>query len=145
MQDNVEFRHTLRRLDVPLLRGRLNEHEAGGGAGLPHYIEEASDRMRPVGVLIAVARVADRLFDLYFPPVCVQLVRDHERERSTNTGSHLRAMSDYPYRRWYRSRQTHWDGTWRDPHAYPWASLGPTQPSGNSARRAQALQRKPSP
>src|SRR5918996_463068 len=97
MHDDVELSHTIGRVNVPLLRGRLNQHEPRGSAGLPHDIIKASDRMRSIGVLIAVARIADGLVDLHLLPIGVQLVSNDERERSANAGAHLRTMSDNPY------------------------------------------------
>ena len=74
MDHDVELSHALRRRDVPLLRGRLNQHEPCGRAGLSHDIIKASDRMGSIRVLITIARIADRLVDLHSLPVGVQLI-----------------------------------------------------------------------
>ncbi len=76
MNDDVGFGHAVGRPDIPLLRRRLYQHEARAGSRLAHDIVKASDRMGPVRVLIAVARIADRLIDLHPLPVGIQLVGD---------------------------------------------------------------------
>ena len=48
--------------------------------------------MRSIGVLVAIARVADGLFDFYPLPVRIQFIRQNERDGSAAAGAHLRAV-----------------------------------------------------
>ena len=48
--------------------------------------------MRSIGVLIAIAWVADGLIDFYSFPVGIQFVSNYHRQGSTNHRTHLRTM-----------------------------------------------------
>ena len=81
------------------LRGRgLLEHRARGGAGLPHGLVETTDGVRPVGILIAVFSVADRLLNLDAIPVGVEFIGNHHGESRANAGAHFRAVRDDDHR-----------------------------------------------
>jgi hypothetical protein len=86
--DALGARHT------PLPCGRRHQHRFRRGASVPERLVEVADRSRPVGVLIAVAGVADALLDRHAAPVGVELVGGHLGQRGTDPGAHLGAMSD---------------------------------------------------
>src|SRR6202035_1286990 len=50
------------------------------------------DGMRSVGILISIARVANRLLQFHPLPVGIQFVCQNERNRSAAAGAHLRAV-----------------------------------------------------
>ena len=83
---------------LPLRRRGLDQHRARRGPGLAEGIEEVADRLRAVGVLVAVARVADALDDLDAGPVGVELVGGDHRQRRADAGPHLGAVRDDVHR-----------------------------------------------
>ncbi len=94
MYDGVGFGCALGGGDAPLLSGCLNQHPASGGAALAHGVKEIADGMGAIGVLIAVAVIADGLIDNDLFPVGVQFVGDNERQRGADYGAHFRAACD---------------------------------------------------
>ena len=94
VHDLVVPRDALAARDAPLPRGRRHQHRPRRGAGVPERLVEIADRPRAVGVLIAVARVANALLDGHAAPVGVELVGGHLRQRRPDAGAHLGAMGD---------------------------------------------------
>src|SRR4030095_6804514 len=79
---------------APALRGGPDEHEPCGGAGFAQRCKGAADRVRAVGVLVAVFFIADGLHDFYAIPVGVQFVGDDAGKSSLAAAAHFGAMSD---------------------------------------------------
>ena len=92
VDDFVEAGLALGDRHLPLGRGGLDEHDARRCAGLTEGVEEVADGLRSVGVLVAIPRVADALFDLDARPVGIELVGGDHRERGADAGPHLRAV-----------------------------------------------------
>ena len=92
VDDLVRLGLTLADGHLPLGRRRLHEHHARRRAGLAERVEEVSNRFRAVGVLIAVTRIANPLFDLDPRPVGVELVGGDHRQRRPDAGAHLGAV-----------------------------------------------------
>ena len=85
---------TLRRGHVPLRRRRTHQHRPCGRAGAAEGFVEVAHGPRAVGVLIAVAGVADALLDAAAAPVGVELVGGDHRQRGADAGAHLRSVRD---------------------------------------------------
>jgi hypothetical protein len=98
VDDLVEAGLALGGRHLPLRRRGLDQHRARRGPGLAEGVEEVADRLRAVGVLVAVARVADALDDLDAGPVGVELVGGDHRQRRADAGPHLRAVRDDVHR-----------------------------------------------
>src|SRR5262249_55227167 len=79
---------------VPLSRCSADEHGASGSADLTHLIEEAADRVRTVGVLIAILRIARGLLNFYSRPVGVEFIGNDERQSSAAAAAHFGATRD---------------------------------------------------
>jgi hypothetical protein len=92
VHDLVQAGLALGRRHVPLRRRGLHQHRARRRAGLPERVEEVANGFRAVGVLVAVARVADALRDFHARPIGVELVGGHHRQRRSNAGPHLRSV-----------------------------------------------------
>ena len=56
------LRVAARRIDLPLLRGRVDQHDARGGAGAAHRLPRKADRRRTAGELAAEQRVHEEFF-----------------------------------------------------------------------------------
>src|SRR5439155_17463432 len=133
---------TFRGRHAPGSSRRAFEHKARSRAGLAEGVIEITDRFRPVGILVAILRIAARLLDSDLLPVGVQFVGRHHGW-GARCGCPYPSPSGAP--RWSpcRSAQcpgTHW-GTMVQPsslllrpsQALWWVAL---------ARRGPALQRK---
>ncbi len=77
---------------APLRRRRAHQHRPRRGAGVAERFVEVADRTGTVGILVAVARIADALLDGDPAPVRLQLVGRHLRQRRPDAGAHLGAM-----------------------------------------------------
>ena len=75
-----------------MLGGGAHEHQATGGSGDAHGFEELANGVRAVGVLRAIAGIADGLLKLHALPVGVEFVGDDQRQTGATGGAHLRAM-----------------------------------------------------
>ena len=80
--------------DVPGLGCGGFEHLACGGAGRPHRPKELPRAARPVGVLVAVFRIALSLDNLDAVPVGLELIGQHQRQIGFDAGAHLGAAGD---------------------------------------------------
>ena len=80
MQDFVVFCNAFRRGNIPLSSGGGDEHRARCSAGLSKRIIEIADRSGAVGILIAISRIADSLFDPDAAPVRVEFVGRNQRQ-----------------------------------------------------------------
>ena len=76
----------------PLRRRRAHQHRPRRGAGMAERFVEVADRSRAVGVLVAVARIADALLDGDAAPVGVELVGRDLRQAGPDAGAHLGAV-----------------------------------------------------
>jgi hypothetical protein len=94
MHDEMGLGRAFFRGNVPLRSGSADQHHAPGSAHLAHQVEAAANRVRPVRILLAVLRIANRLLQLDLGPVGVKFVGDHERQSGAAAASHFRAMRD---------------------------------------------------
>ena len=94
MDDGVRFGDAIFRRYIPLRGGGRDQHGPAGGAHVAHLVEKAADRVRAVGILVAVFRIARRLIDLYFGPVGIEFVGNHQRKRGSAAAAHLGAAGD---------------------------------------------------
>ena len=90
----VVLRRALGLGHVPLRRRRAHQHRPRRGAGVAERFVEVADRSRAVGVLVAVARIADALLDGDPAPVRLELVGRHLRQRRPDAGAHLGSVRD---------------------------------------------------
>ena len=94
VHDLVVPRDALAARHAPLPGGRRQQHRPRRGAGVAERLVEVADRPRAVGILIAVARIADALLDGHAAPVGVELVGGHLWQRRPDASAHLGAMGD---------------------------------------------------
>src|SRR5208282_5373530 len=78
--------------NIPLASRRLNQHPARRSTALAHGVKKVSYRTRAIGILLAIALIANRLLDLDALPVGVKLVRKHEWQGCADGRSHLRPV-----------------------------------------------------
>src|SRR5438445_1380553 len=89
---------TFRGRHAPGSSRRAFEHKARSRAGLAEGVIEITDRLRPVGILVAILRIAARLLDSDLLPVGVQFVGHHHEERGAYARTHLLAWRNDGYR-----------------------------------------------
>ena len=77
---------------APLLCGGAFQHEARGGAGLAHGLDEIAHGAGAVGVLRAEFGIADGLFDADRLPIDIELFGDDEGQRGAAAGAHFGAV-----------------------------------------------------
>jgi hypothetical protein len=65
---------------------------------LAHLVEKAADRVRTVGVLVAVLGVADGLVDLDFAPIRIELVGQNQGQGSPAPATHFGAIGHNGHR-----------------------------------------------
>ena len=80
----VKAGFALARRNLPVRRGGLDQHQTRRAARLAHHVEKIADGVRAIGILSAVARIANRLLDLHQLPVGVQLVGDYQSQRDAD-------------------------------------------------------------
>lgn len=91
MHDKAVLRPAFADRNVPGLRSGSFEHLPGSCAGQPHWPKELPRAARPVGVLVAVFRVALSLDNLDLVPVGLELVGQHQWQIGLDAGAHLGA------------------------------------------------------
>ena len=95
MNDDTRLRFQLALRNVPLLRGGLLQHLAGGGAGLAPHLEVVAHAAAAAVGLVAgdgvrvELGVGRRLLDPDLAPVGVELVGDDHRRRGHGALAHL--------------------------------------------------------
>jgi hypothetical protein len=102
----------LRHRHAPGGGGGAFEHEAGGRARLAQGVIAIADRFRPVGILVAILGIADRLLDRDPLPVSLQFIGRHHRQRGADARTHLRAVRDDDHRTGWLNAQVHTGGPW---------------------------------
>ena len=97
MHHKVQLGRAVARGHFPLRGGSADQHGASGAADLTHQVKRTADGVRPICILIAIFRVADRLINLDLGPIGVELIGDYQRQGSAAPASHLRAVRDDGY------------------------------------------------
>src|SRR5437870_5211506 len=103
---------TFRSRYTPCGSSRTFEHEARARTRLAQGIIEIADGFRPVGILVAVLWIADRLLDLDQLPVGIQFIGRHHWEGGANARTHLRAVRHDSHRASRLNAQVHTGVPW---------------------------------